>query len=232
MSEDIKMKRWKIFLIIDLLLNLIIVFPSTAEVVQYDLNISYKALNVAGKNIKAIAINDSIPGPALRFREGDIARIYFKNNTDVATSVHWHGILLPYDQDVVLNVTDPLIEPGETKKFEFAIKQSGTYWFHLHAGLQEKRGVYGSIVITPKEGERVSADQSEVILLADWTNDDLDEVLHTLKSGNDYYSLKKSGLLVQVILYQRTFLWWDNTIQILERVQASNSASKKSREGN
>lgn len=188
------MKRIKILLIIFLMFNLKIVFSCAAEIVQYDLNISYKTLNVAGKEIKALAINDSIPGPALQFREGDVARIHFKNSTDIATAVHWHGLLLPSDQDVSLSATDPLIEPGGTKKFEFTIKQSGTHWFHIHAGYKEQRGVYGSVVITPKEGERVLADRSEVIVLMDWTNDDPDEVLRTLKSGNDYYSLKKGTM--------------------------------------
>lgn len=174
--------------------NLIIVFPSTAKVIQYDLNISYKILNVAGREIESIAINDSIHGPALNFREGDVARIHFKNNTDIATSVHWHGIQFPSDQDGAAPGTDPVIEPGETKKFEFTIKQSGTHWFHIHAGLQKQRGVFGSIVISPKEGERVFADRSEVIALMDWTNDDPDEVLRTLKSGNEYYSLKKGSM--------------------------------------
>ena len=165
-----------------------------AEVVEYDLNISYKTLNITGKNVKAMALNDSIPGPTLRFQEGDVARIRFKNSMDVATSVHWHGILLPYRQDGVPYVASLPIEPGETKSFEFTIIQTGTYWFHSHTGLQEQRGVYGSIVITPKDGERVSSDQDKVIVLSDWTNENPDEILRTLKSGSDYYSLKKGTM--------------------------------------
>jgi len=188
------MQRLKILLVISAVLHFAIVCPAVAKVVQYDLDISYKTRQVAGKEIKALAIDDSIPGPALNFREGDVARIIFKNSIDVATSIHWHGILFPSGQGMAPSTAAPLIQPGETKKFEFTIKQSGTHWFHIHEELQKRRGVFGSIVITPKEGELVSADKSEVIVLMDWTKDDPDEVLHTLKSGNDYYSLKKGSM--------------------------------------
>ncbi|MBT5471378.1 MAG: multicopper oxidase domain-containing protein [Nitrospina sp.] len=164
-----------------------------AEEVEYQIEIDYKTVNVTGKNIQAMALNGSIPGPTLKFQEGDIAKISFHNAMDVATSVHWHGILLPYRQDGVPYVTNPPIAPGKTKIFKFPIKQAGTYWFHSHTGLQEQRGVYGAIVITPREGERVSSDKDEVIILSDWINENPDDVLRTLKSGSDYYSLKKGS---------------------------------------
>ena len=165
-----------------------------AGIVEYDLDINFKTINISGKSSKAMAINNSIPGPTLRFREGDTARISIKNSMNVETSIHWHGLLLPYRQDGVPYLTNPPIEPGKTNVFEFPIKQSGTYWFHSHTGLQEQRGVYGSIVITPKEGERVTSDQDKVIVLSDWTNENPDEVLRTLKSGNDFYSIKKGTM--------------------------------------
>ncbi len=165
-----------------------------AGIVEYDLDINFKTVNINGKNSKAMAINNLIPGPTLSFREGDTARIRIKNSMDVETSIHWHGLLLPYRQDGVPYVTNPPIEPGKANVFEFLIKQSGTYWFHSHTGLQEQRGVYGSIVITPKEGERVFSDQDKVIVLSDWTNENPDEVLRTLKSGNDFYSIKKGTM--------------------------------------
>lgn len=162
-----------------------------AGIVEYDLEINYKTINISGRNAKAMSINNSIPGPTLRFREGDIAHIRIKNFMDMETSVHWHGLLLPNRQDGVPYVTNPPIEPGKTSVYEFPIKQSGTYWYHSHTSLQEQRGIYGSIVITPKGGERVVADQDKVIVLSDWTNENPNEVLRTLKSGNDFYSIKK-----------------------------------------
>lgn len=176
---------------------LILLFCSNwvfAGEVEYEIIVDYKTANLTGKNIKAMALNGSIPGPTLRFREGDFAKISFHNAMEVSTSVHWHGILLPYRQDGVPYVTNPPIEPGETKVFKFPIKQAGTYWFHSHTGLQEQRGVYGSIVITPKEGERVPSDRDEVVVLSDWTDENPDEILRTLKRGSDYYSLKKGTL--------------------------------------
>ena len=168
--------------------------PCFADIVEYSLNVDYKSINLTGINTKAMALNGSIPGPTLRFRDGDTARIRFKNNMDVPTSVHWHGILLPYRQDGVPYVSNLPIEPGEIEIFEFPIKQTGTYWFHSHTGLQEQRGVYGAIVITPKEGERVLSDQDEVIILSDWTNENPGEILRVLKSGSDRYSLKKGTM--------------------------------------
>ena len=189
------MKRLVIIKFILFALNAILVpFGFASSVVEYKLDLAYKTINITGKDVTAMALNDSIPGPTLRFREGDIARIYFKNNMDVATSVHWHGILLPYRQDGVPYLANAPIAPGETELFEFPIKQAGTYWFHSHTGLQEQRGVYGSIVITPKEGELISSDQDKVIVLSDWTDENPNEILRTLKSGNDFYSLKKGAM--------------------------------------
>jgi FtsP/CotA-like multicopper oxidase with cupredoxin domain len=186
--------KFSIFLsVIVLMFNLIIVFPATAKVVQYNLTIDYKTMNFTGKNVQAMSLNDSIPGPTLRFQEGDMARIRIHNKMDVPTSVHWHGILLPHRQDGVPFVANPPIGPGKTYEFQFPIKQTGTYWFHSHTGLQEQRGVYGAIVISPKDGERIQADKDEVVVLSDWTDENPDEVMRTLKSGNDFYSLKKGA---------------------------------------
>jgi FtsP/CotA-like multicopper oxidase with cupredoxin domain len=185
------MKRLKFLSIIILMFDLIIVFPCAAKVVRHDLTIGYKTMNYTGQNVQAMSLNNSIPGPTLRFIEGDVALIRIHNRMDVPTSVHWHGILLPHRQDGVPFVANPPIEPGETYEFEFPIKQTGTYWYHSHTGLQEQRGVYGSIVISPKEGERMHADRDEVVVLSDWTNENPDEVLRTLKSGSDFYSIKK-----------------------------------------
>lgn len=188
------MNRLKIILIINLMFNFIIVFPSAAKVVEYDLTVGYKTVNYTGQDVQAMSLNDSIPGPTLRFREGDIARIRFHNSMDVPTSVHWHGILLPHRQDGVPYVSNPPIAPGDTHEFQFPIIQTGTYWFHSHTGLQEQRGVYGSIVILPKAGERLHADKDEVVILSDWIDENPDEVLRTLKSGSDYYSFKKGTM--------------------------------------
>ena len=117
----------------------------------YHLTVDYKTVNFTGKETQAMAVNDSLPAPALYFKEGEIAVIHVTNKMDVETSIHWHGILLPNFQDGVPYLTTPPIKPGKTHTFTFPLKQSGTYWYHSHTGLQEQRGIYGAIVIEPKK---------------------------------------------------------------------------------
>ncbi|MEN8264254.1 MAG: multicopper oxidase domain-containing protein [Nitrospirota bacterium] len=164
-----------------------------AGVVTYELNINYKEVNITGKAVKAMVINGQLPGPTLEFTEGDFARIKVTNNMDVETSVHWHGLLLPNLQDGVPYVTTPPIMPGSTFTYEFPVTHSGTYWYHSHTGLQEQRGVFGSIVIKP-EIPSVKADIDHVVVISDWTDENPDEILRTLKSGSEYYSLKKGSI--------------------------------------
>jgi FtsP/CotA-like multicopper oxidase with cupredoxin domain len=166
---------------------------ASAAVREYELTIRYQSVNITGHDVQAMTINDSIPGPTLRFKEGDFARIHVRNEMDVETSIHWHGILLPNLQDGVPYLTTPPVLPGTTYTYEFPIKHSGTYWYHSHTGLQEQRGVFGSIVIEPAE-PGIQSDQDHVVVFSDWTDENPDEVLRTLKSGNDYYSLKKGSM--------------------------------------
>ncbi len=160
---------------------------------EYELVINYQDVNITGHNVRAMTINESIPGPTLRFKKGDIARIHVRNEMDVETSVHWHGILLSNFQDGVPYVTTPPIMPSTTFTYEFPIIHTGTYWYHSHTGLQEQRGVFGSIVIEP-EMTSVKADIDHVVVVSDWTDENPDEVLRTLKSGSEYYSLKKGSV--------------------------------------
>ena len=159
-------------------------------IVTYRLNINYKTVNFSGKDRKAMVINNSLPAPVLYFKEGGKAIIYVTNQMDVATSVHWHGILLPNFQDGVSYLTTPPIRPGQTHKFEFYLKQSGTYWYHSHTGFQEQRGVYGAIVIEPKQ-KRWEYDHDLVFVLSDWTDENPKEVLRSLKRGSEWYAIQK-----------------------------------------
>lgn len=173
---------------------LIFVSSASAAVVEYDLTIAEQKLSPAGRAVRALTINGSMPGPTLRFREGDLARIHVHNKLKhEETSIHWHGLLLPNDQDGVPHVTTPPILPGATYTFEFPLRQSGTYWYHSHTHLQEQIGVLGSIVIEPKGGEPVKANYEAVVVLSDWTNENPNEVQRTLARGSDYYALKKGN---------------------------------------
>ena len=157
---------------------------------EYHLSIDKKMVNITGKEVMGMAINNSIPGPTLRFTEGEYAKIHVTNNMDVETSVHWHGLLLPNFYDGVPYLTTPPIKAGETITYEFALKQSGTYWYHSHTMLQEQLGVYGSIVIEPKE-KNLDYDKDLVIVLSDWTDDKPMKVLKNLKRGNEWFGIKK-----------------------------------------
>lgn len=166
---------------------------ASAKIVEYDLTVGYLTVNFSGQSAQAIAFNGTIPGPTLRFTEGDTARIRVRNALREETSVHWHGLLVPNDQDGVPHVNRPPIMPGETQTFEFTLKQHGTYWFHSHTVLQEQRGMFGAIVVLPRE-PRIRADRDYVAMLSDWTDEGPDEVLRTLRRGSDYYQLKKGSV--------------------------------------
>ena len=162
------------------------------RVVEYDLEIAENAVSPAGKKVRGLTINGGIPGPTLRFREGDFARIRVRNALkNETTSTHWHGLLLPNVMDGVPHITTPPIQPGQTYTFQFELRHSGTYWYHSHTHLQEQSGVYGSIVVEPKGGEPVSADREQVLVLSDWTNYNPDEVLRMLMRGSDYFGLMR-----------------------------------------
>ena len=160
------------------------------DTTTYHLTLRQEKVNKTGEEVTGMTVNGSIPGPTLRFTEGGYAVIFVKNEMDVETSVHWHGLLLPNFYDGVPYLTTPPIEPGETQKYEFPLKQSGTYWYHSHTMLQEQSGVYGSIVIEPKK-ETLNYDKELVMVLSDWTNENPENVLRFLKSGTEWYNIKK-----------------------------------------
>lgn len=157
---------------------------------EYTITIKKETVNKAGKDVMGMTVNGTIPGPTLEFTEGEYAVIYVKNEMDVETSVHWHGLLLPNFYDGVPYLNTPPIEPGHTQKFEFPMIQSGTYWYHSHTMLQEQSGVYGSFVIHPKKQE-LAYDKDLVLMLSDWTNSKPMNVLRNLKRGNEWYGIKK-----------------------------------------
>lgn len=184
-------------IIIVLLIPLSSVFGQSVEgnvdnlpIHEYTLTIKEEIVNKAGKQIKGMTVNGTIPGPTLEFTEGEYAVIYVKNEMSEETSVHWHGLLLPNFYDGVPYLTTPPVEPGHTLKYEFPIKHSGTYWYHSHTMLQEQSGVFGSIVIKPKE-QTLKYDKELVLMLSDWTNEKPMNVLRNLKRGNEWYSIKK-----------------------------------------
>ena len=117
---------------------------------SFDLAIGETAVNLTGRSRVAQTINGSLPGPLLRFREGDTVALRVRNQLDEPTSIHWHGLILPFQMDGVPGVSFPGIRAGASFTYEFPVRQSGTYWYHSHSGLQELMGLYAPIVIDPR----------------------------------------------------------------------------------
>ena len=173
---------------------LLFVAEGQAKLVEYTFDISYITVNYTGKDVKAMAVGGTIPATTIEASIGDTLRVTFNNKMDVASSVHWHGVLLPNDQDGVPYLTTPPIEAGGSFTYEFPVIHSGTYWYHSHTGLQEQRGVYGSIVFHPREEEPPRMDHEHVVVLSDWTDENPSTVLSNLKKDGDYYALKKGSV--------------------------------------
>ena len=175
-----------------LLFYILTVTSLHAEVVEYDITISQQDVNITGISVAAMTINGTIPGPTLQFKEGDTARIHVRNKMAVETSIHWHGLLVPPGMDGVPFISFPPIAPDTTFTYEFPIRQNGTYWYHSHTSLQEQSGVYGSIVIEPKQN-KLQVDQDYVVLLSDWTDENPYAVNRTLKRGSEWYAIQKGS---------------------------------------
>ncbi len=158
---------------------------------QFDLRIGETEVNLTGAARTALTINDSLPGPLLRWREGDTITLNVSNSLDEDTSIHWHGILLPANMDGVPGLSFSGIHPGQAYRYQFTVKQSGTYWYHSHSGFQEQQGVYGPLVIEPREPDPIAFDREHVVMLTDWTDERPERVFKKLKKQSDYYNFRQ-----------------------------------------
>jgi len=163
---------------------------------EFDLTVAETMVNFTGRPRLATTINGSIPAPTLRWREGDTVTLRIHNRLSEDTSIHWHGILLPFDMDGVPGISFKGIPPGETFTYRFKVAQtgtpSGTYWYHSHSGMQEQLGMYGAIIIEPATGrDPIRADRDYVLQLSDWTDEDPDRVMAKLMVQSDYYNFNQ-----------------------------------------
>ncbi|MDQ3202650.1 MAG: copper resistance system multicopper oxidase [Pseudomonadota bacterium] len=168
--------------------------PGEAHVLagtDFDLFIGETPVNITGNPRTAMTINGGIPGPLLRWREGDTVTLRVRNKLNADTSIHWHGILLPANMDGVPGLSFHGIEPGGMYVYQFKVRQNGTYWYHSHSGLQEQSGVYGPLVIDAREPEPFQYDRDYVVMLTDWTDEDAVGLMQTLKKQSDYYNYNK-----------------------------------------
>ncbi|SEJ08076.1 copper resistance system multicopper oxidase [Nitrosomonas eutropha] len=157
---------------------------------KIDLIVAETPVNFTGVTRMATTINGSIPAPTLHLQEGDEVTIRVTNHLPVATSIHWHGIILPYQMDGVPGISFKGIAPGETFTYQFKLQQSGTYWYHSHSSFQEMSGMYGALIIKPRNGERIQADRDYVVQLSDWT-DDPQRAFSKLKIQSDIYNFNQ-----------------------------------------
>lgn len=165
--------------------------PSTLRGNQFDLWIGEAPVNFTGSPRTAMTINGGIPGPLLRWREGDTVTIRVRNRLQQDTSIHWHGIILPANMDGVPGLSFQGIAPDGLYEYRFTLHQNGTYWYHSHSGLQEQAGVYGPLVIDAREPEPFEYDRDYVVMLSDWSDQAPEHLMHTLKKQSDYYNRHK-----------------------------------------
>ena len=168
--------------------------PTMLAGTDFELFIGESPVNITGKARTAMTINGSLPGPILRWREGDTVTLRVRNRLSEDTSIHWHGIILPANMDGVPGLSFHGIAPNGLYEYRFKVQQNGTYWYHSHSGLQEQAGVYGPIIIDAKEPEPFQYDRDYVVMLSDWTDEEPNRLMAKLKKQSDYYNFHKRTL--------------------------------------
>jgi CopA family copper-resistance protein len=162
--------------------------PATLSGTEFDLTVGENAVNFTGASRPAITVNGSLPAPTLRWREGDTVTLRVANRLRDDASIHWHGLLLPADMDGVPGLSFDGIPAGGSYLYRFKVRQAGTYWYHSHSAFQEQRGLYGPLVIEPREPEPFHYDREHVLLLSDWTDENPERLFAKLKKHSDYYN--------------------------------------------
>ena len=158
------------------------------------LSVGRSPFTVGGRTGHAVTVNGTLPAPLIRLREGQNVRLSVTNHLDEDTSIHWHGLLLPFQMDGVPGISFPGIKPHETFVYEFPVRQSGTYWYHSHSGLQEAIGHFGPMVIDPAGADPVAYDREHVLVLSDWSFLHPHEILTKLKKSPGYFNQQKTTL--------------------------------------
>ncbi len=148
---------------------------------------------IEGRRSIGRAVNGSVPGPLIRLREGQNVRFNVANHLREDTSIHWHGLLVPFQMDGVPGISFPGIKPGSTFTYDFPVRQAGTYWYHSHSGLQEQQGHYGPLIIDPAGAEQVKYDRDYILLLSDFTALDPHFIMSRLRTGEGYFSRQRTS---------------------------------------
>ena len=168
--------------------------PDLSGGTDFALEVGAVPVNYTGALRLATTVNGSLPGPTLRWREGTTVNVHVTNRLRVPTSIHWHGVIVPFRMDGVPGISFAGIAPGDSFVYRFPVRQSGTYWYHAHSGFQEQTGLYGALIIDPADGERIACDRDHVVMLNDWTDEDPARIYARLKKHSDYYNLAQPTL--------------------------------------
>ena len=163
------------------------------RLVEYAFDIDVITVDYSGRPAQALAVGGQIPAPTIEATVGDTLRVTFHNKLDEDSSVHWHGVLLPHDQDGVPWLNTQPIGPGSSFTYEYTVRHAGTYWYHSHSGLQEQRGIYGALVFHPRH-PTLAAERDYVVVFSDWTDENPEQVLRNLKKDGDYYARQKNSV--------------------------------------
>ncbi|UVO49602.1 copper resistance system multicopper oxidase [Sphingomonas sp. SUN019] len=161
------------------------------------LRIAHQMMAVDGRQTHAIGINGHAPAPLIRLREGQNVRLSVTNDLDEDSSIHWHGLLVPFQYDGVPGVSFPGIPPKSTFAYKFPVRQAGTYWYHSHSGLQEQMGHYGPIVIDPAGADPIASDREHVVMLSDHSPLHPHAIFRKLKQQGGYFNYQKQTLADQ-----------------------------------
>ncbi|MGX0607218.1 CopA family copper-resistance protein [Ralstonia pickettii] len=165
-------------------------YPGALTGTDFDLTIGRTLVNFTGRARYAITVNGSIPAPILRWKQGSKVTLRVTNTLDTQTSIHWHGILVPFAMDGVPGVSFPGIPAHQTFIYTFKVRQAGTYWYHSHTRFQEQLGLYGPLVIEPQEPDLVRSDRDYIVMLSDWTDENPDSLFLHLKQSSDFYNFQ------------------------------------------
>ncbi len=172
--------------------------PAALSGEDIHLKIGHASISVDGRASHAVTINGTVPGPLIRLKEGQTVRLHVSNGLEEETSIHWHGLLVPFEMDGVPGVSFPGVKPGETFVYEFKVKQSGTFWYHSHSGLQEQVGHYGPMIIDPAGEDPVAFDREHVVVLSDHTRVHPHQIFRRLKQQSGAFNFQRqtiAGLL-------------------------------------
>ncbi|MEK6414942.1 MAG: copper resistance system multicopper oxidase [Burkholderia gladioli] len=162
---------------------------------EFDLAIARSSVEIGGRSRRATTVNGTLPGPILRWREGDTVTLRVANRMDEASSIHWHGIVLPSNMDGVPGLSFDGIAPGSSYTYRFKVRQHGTYWYHSHSSLQEQTGVYGPLIIDPAQPEARRCERDYVVMLSDWSDEDPRRIKSRLKKQSNYYNFHQRTLV-------------------------------------